>query len=42
MYKYGAAVNQWCEFKSCGGRTKICQLKNLILTLMLNYLIYIA
>ena len=25
---------QWCEFKFRGGRTKICQLKNLILTLL--------
>ena len=31
---FGAAVYQWCEFKFRGGRTKICQLKNLILTLL--------
>ena len=25
----GAAVYQWCEFKSCRGKNKICQLKDL-------------
>ena len=33
IYIYGAAVYQWCEFKSRRGRTKIYQLKDLILTL---------
>ena len=30
----GAAVYKWCEFKSRLRKTKICQLKNLIPTLL--------
>ena len=33
-YKNGAALYQCCEFKSHGGRTTICKLKYLILTLL--------
>ena len=29
---------EWWEFKSCRGRTNICQLKNLILTLLGIYI----